>query len=235
MQPQGSENTSGYRTFQAGGNAIAAFVRVVFDGNGRIWACGANETGVGVTIAPIPANGYGSVKLWSAPGTFVLTAYGPIAVGAPLFPHGSGKVDDTAYMHNAPLGLIALEAATADGDIIEAAKIQQGGLPLGDGTDIATGTVSGTRFGETATQKLSLWGATPIVQPSGAGQAAVSTTIAATSATATNGGWGANTEANFNAIVSNLNNARTDILALTTLTNALRAAAVASGAIKGSA
>jgi hypothetical protein len=235
MEPKGTENVSGYRTFQATAVAIAAFTRVTVDSAGLISAAGATENGIGVTTAPVTASGYGTVKLWSASGTFPVTASAAVARGAALYPTASGKVDDAVASGGPPLGLVALEAATADGDPIEAAKIQQGGLPLGDGTNIATGTSVGTKIGTAATQKLALWGALPVVQPSGANQAAVSTTITATSATATNGGWGADTEANFNAIVGNLNNARTDILALTTLTNALRAAAVQSGAIKGSA
>lgn len=36
---------------------------------------------------------------------------------------------------------------------------------LSDGTDIAVGTTNGTKLGTATTQKLSLWNATPIVQP----------------------------------------------------------------------
>ncbi len=47
-----------------------------------------------------------------------------------------------------------------------------GFLVLFDGTNIALGSSNGTRIGVTTTQKFGFWGATPIIQPSGATQAA---------------------------------------------------------------
>jgi UDP-N-acetyl-D-mannosaminuronic acid transferase (WecB/TagA/CpsF family) len=85
---------------------------------------------------------------------------------------------------------------------------------IGEGTDIATGTTTGTKIGSAATQKVGFWGATPVVQPASAAQAAVATTPAATSS------YGFS-EAQANAIVA--------------LVNALRAALVSAGIIKGAA
>ena len=74
----------------------------------------------------------------------------------------------------------------------------------------------GTSLGQTTADKVSLYGVTPIVQRSGAAQAAVTTT-AATSTTP----YGYSTAAQADALV--------------TLANELRAGLIALGAIKGSA
>ncbi len=74
----------------------------------------------------------------------------------------------------------------------------------------------GTTLGQSTTDKVSLYGVTPIVQRSGAAQAAVTTT-GSTSSTP----YGFSTAAQADAIV--------------TLVNELRAWAVAFGGIKGSA
>ena len=237
MERKASENTTGYRTFQATAVAIPAYRRVKIDSNGLISVAGATETGIGVTMAHIPERGYGTVKLWSAPGTFLFTSSEGVSRGTKLFPVADGKVNNDVNQAETSMGFVALEDAVGADEIIEAAIVQQGGFPLNDGFNIPTGGTYGTRIGMGTDQKLSFWGVTPIVQPRGADQAVVSTTIGnAVTATATqNTGWGADTEAHFNDIVNNLNNARTDILALATLTNALRNAAVAAGAIKGSA
>lgn len=75
---------------------------------------------------------------------------------------------------------------------------------------------AGTVLGQSATDKIGFYGATPIVQRSGAAQAAVATTGASNSSP-----YGFTTAAQADAIV--------------TLVNELRAALVAAGIIKGSA
>ena len=83
-------------------------------------------------------------------------------------------------------------------------------VQLSDGND------DGTSLGQSTTDKISFHGATPIVQRSGAAQAAVATT-GATNTTP----YGFTTAAQADAIV--------------TLVNELRAAMVAAGLIKGAA
>jgi hypothetical protein len=114
-----TENTTGFRTFQATAAAIAQAIRVKVDSNGLISAAGATDAAIGVTIEAVAASGYGNVKLFNAPGTFLVTAGAAITRGAVLYPLASGKVDDAG---TTVMGLVALEAATADGDIIEAAR-----------------------------------------------------------------------------------------------------------------
>lgn len=84
------------------------------------------------------------------------------------------------------------------------------------GEYIGKKTTDGVSVGQSATDKVSVYGVTPVVQRSGSAQAAVTTT-AATSTTP----YGYATLAQANAIV--------------TLVNELRAAAVDFGMIKGSA
>ena len=112
-------NRTGFKTFTATAAAIAEGVRVKVDSNGLISAAGATEIAIGVTVEPVAASGIGNVKLFTAPGTFLCTASAAITRGAELYPTASGKVDDAG---TTKLGLVALEAATADGDLIECAR-----------------------------------------------------------------------------------------------------------------
>ena len=88
-------------------------------------------------------------------------------------------------------------------------------IELLNGRDIKLGIDTGTKVGTAITQKLGFYNVTPIIQRSGAAQAAIVTT-GATQTTP----WGYATEAQAKAIV--------------TLANELRAWAVAQGFIKGS-
>lgn len=79
-------------------------------------------------------------------------------------------------------------------------------------------TDDGTSLGNATTDKVSLYGVTPITQRGNSSQAAVETTLAVST---TSSIWGFSTSTQANALV--------------TLVNELRAALVALGAIKGSA
>jgi uncharacterized protein YaiE (UPF0345 family) len=91
-----------------------------------------------------------------------------------------------------------------------------GGFTVTDANDFAFGTTTGTKFGTSVSQKLSFWNAPPVVQPSGAAQAAVSTTPATNVSP-----YGFATQAQADAII--------------TLLNELRRCGVLTGAMKGSA
>lgn len=114
--PTTTENTSGFKTFQATAAALTQGVRVKVDSNGLISVAGAAEAAVGVTVEAIAASGYGTVKLFSAPGTYLCVASAAITRGTQVFPAAAGKVAPTGTTR---LPLVALEAAGADGDIIE--------------------------------------------------------------------------------------------------------------------
>ena len=87
---------------------------------------------------------------------------------------------------------------------------------LTDAKNVILGTTTGTKFGTSTTQKLAFYNSTPIVQRTGAAQAAAAATAATNVAP-----YGYTTAAQADAIV--------------TLVNELRAALVALGLIKGSA
>lgn len=166
-------NESGYRTFQATAVAIAKNIRVTLDSNGLISASGAANDWIGTTLEDVLASGYTTVRLKTTPGTHFFTASAAITRGNKLYPTASGKVDDAGTTGGC-IGFVAVEAATADGDIIECAPIDAAGtVALGDGENLALGTTTGTKIGTSASQKLGLWNATPVVQPSSANQTAV--------------------------------------------------------------
>lgn len=116
-------NDSGFKSFTATSTAIALGARVKTNSSGQILVAGATDVAIGVTTQAIAASGTGTVKLFNAPGTYMMLAGAAITAGAQLYPLASGKVDDTG---TTALPLIALEAATADGDLIECAPCLKG-------------------------------------------------------------------------------------------------------------
>jgi hypothetical protein len=121
--PTTSQNTTGYRTFQATAAAIAAGARVQVNSSGLILVAAATDAAIGVAAEPIAASGYGTVQLFSAPGTLIMLAGGAITRGAQIFPTAAGKILATG---TTALDIVALEAAAADGDQIECCRIQKG-------------------------------------------------------------------------------------------------------------
>lgn len=121
--PITTQNDTGYKAYTATAVAIAANVRVKVDSNGLISVAAAAEAAIGVTIAPIAASGTGTVKMFSAPGTYLCQASVAITKGTQVFPAASGKVAATG---TTALPLMALDAAAADGDVIELAPVQKG-------------------------------------------------------------------------------------------------------------
>lgn len=144
-----STNESGFRAFQATAVAIEQFVRVTVDSNGLISVAGESDLGVGVTMEPVAASGYGTVKLWTAPGTFHVQAASAITRGAQLYGAASGEVDDTGTYK---LRLVALEAATAQGDVIEVAVVQDATYGSGNyvASEVAALTATGSAQGNAA-------------------------------------------------------------------------------------
>lgn len=113
-----TSNSSGFKTFQATAVAIGEGKRVKVDANGLISVAAATDGAIGVTVEVVAASGYGTVKLFNAGGTFIVCANAAITRGAQLFPTAGGNVDDAG---TTALPLVALEAATAQNDLIEAA------------------------------------------------------------------------------------------------------------------
>lgn len=113
---------SGTKTFVADA-AIAQYARVVFESDGRVVTAGLTEVGIGIAQNPAFAAGEPiAVKLWNSGGTFKMRASEALAVAATLYTESDGEVQDTAQATAVPFAQ-ALEAATADGDIIECALL----------------------------------------------------------------------------------------------------------------
>ena len=90
-----------------------------------------------------------------------------------------------------------------------------------------TQNATGTQFGVSATDKVSFWGVTPVVQPTAAGQAAVTCSSGVGTASATSGIQGLTSTYN-STLIGN------SIITLWTLVDAMRTALVNSGIMKGS-
>jgi hypothetical protein len=136
-----TQNSTGFRTYQATAVAIEAFVRVTLDSNGLISVAGETDLGIGITQEAVAASGYGTVKLWSAPGTFQLQAAAAVTRGAQLYTAAAGEVDDTGTYK---IRLLAGEAATAQGDIIECVPIESATADTTAYAAASVGTVAAT-------------------------------------------------------------------------------------------
>jgi len=107
-----------YKTFVAD-EAIDVHLRVKLDSDGRVTVAGLTDKDIGTAVTPAFAAGDNvTVKLRTGSGTHKMVAIEALAVGARLYTETGGKVQDTAQATSFQLGT-ALEAATADGDIIE--------------------------------------------------------------------------------------------------------------------
>ena len=99
--------------------AIAQYARVILESDGKCVTAGITQIGDGIAQTAAFASGdVISVKLWNSAGTFKMIAIEALAVGATLYTEANGKVQDTAASTSFDFAK-ALEAATADGDIIE--------------------------------------------------------------------------------------------------------------------
>ena len=99
-----------------------------------------------------------------------------------------------------------------------------GSVTMADTVNLVLGTTNGTKIGTSASQKLGLWGATPVVQPSSANQAALTDSTTGTAS-------GTVTDVGSSFSQATLNNNLASILRLL---NQLRNDLTTIGAIKGS-
>lgn len=108
--------------------AIAQYARVIFESDGRCVTAGLTEIGDGIAQeAAFAAGDVIPVKLWNSAGTFKMIAVEALAAGATLYTEAAGKVQDTAASTSFKFAK-ALQAATADGDIIECALLHAAGV-----------------------------------------------------------------------------------------------------------
>lgn len=129
--------------------------------------------------------------------------------------------------------VINCQSLTATGTVTSAGQAWSGTQTLLDGVNIVTGTATGSIIAATTAQKVGFWGATPIVQPAGAGQAVV-----AALTDNSGGASGGNTIAVVTDNASAANAIATlaaKVNALNVLVTALRLALVNAGLAKGAA
>lgn len=108
---------TGFKTFEASA-AIAKHARVKVASTGKISEAGLADKEIGTALNEAFADGDRvAVKLRTAPGTHKMIAADAVSIGDAVFTQASGKVGDTEA--TAFLVGTALDAATADGDIIE--------------------------------------------------------------------------------------------------------------------
>ena len=111
-------NTTGCKSFECD-EAITQYARVKLDSDGKVTTAGLTDKGIGVaTRATFAAGEVVDVRLNTAPGTAKMIVSEALAAGATVYSEASGKVQDTAQATAFQVG-VAMEAATADGDIIE--------------------------------------------------------------------------------------------------------------------
>ena len=116
-------NPNKVRTFLASG-VIAAGLRVKYVGGNQVAPAGAADICIGTAILDCGKDSYADgevvgVQLFNEAHRVV--AAGAFADGATLKTQAAGKVDDAGVA--TPI-FIALEAAAADGDLVEALPIQ---------------------------------------------------------------------------------------------------------------
>jgi len=114
------KNNTGIRTFIA--NATIPYGSRVMLSSGKVVLADATSAAhLGVAQNDVVANQPVAVALTSAPGTQEMIAAVAITAGALVYPAANGKINVTAGS-NAPVGR-AIQAAGADGDIIEVAPV----------------------------------------------------------------------------------------------------------------
>lgn len=113
-----TENSTGYRTFTATATAISANRVVQHDSSGNISLAGADNDNIGVLAEDVAASGKGLVKLWSAPGTFLVSAAGAVTKNAKVYVNSAGRASTTLITEGAFIGR-SLDTAASEGDVIE--------------------------------------------------------------------------------------------------------------------
>lgn len=134
-----SENETGVLTLTVT-EAVAKFRRVAFSGT-SVALASASQLAVGTATIPATASGDEiGVKLRNAPGTRKMVASGSISAGAAVYAAASGKIASSGTVIEGT----AMEAASADGDIIEVMPVGMGSsVVAGTATVAATGSVQG--------------------------------------------------------------------------------------------
>ena len=185
-------------------------------------AAGAFISSTGVVV-----NYAGSTQTMTASATnyIYLTDAGALVVNTTGFPSSSTLSVPLAKVVTGTATITSVtDSRITCNSVGTAAFLPLAGGTLTDGANIVLGTTTGTKIATATTQKLGFWAATPVVQPSGAAQAALTSAAGTASTTVADVG------ASFSQATLNNNFAST-----LNLLNAIRSALVAAGLMKGSA
>lgn len=126
-----SQWNEGIKTYTSG-EALEEGCRVKISSSTVVYA-DAGEDFIGVTLYAVATSTAVAVKLRNYPGTFKVQAAGAFSVNAKLYGAADGCVDDAI---SGAICFLALEAATAAGDLVET-------LPYPDGASIGVWNDSG--------------------------------------------------------------------------------------------
>jgi hypothetical protein len=123
-----SQQADGISKTLAAGEILVAFRRVKLSGATVVYA-DAGEKGIGtVQLAAAAIGDFAHIRMDGAAATGKVMASGAIAAGVKIYPAADGKV--SAVPSGVSIGE-ALEAATADGDVIEAIMVDADGIFAG--------------------------------------------------------------------------------------------------------
>ena len=113
-----TQNDLGFRTFQASG-AISAYLVVDVQSDGTIKAAAGGVTqGIGVLQQDIADAGYGGVKLWTAPGTFMAQVSGTAITPGTEYAVITGGYIGTRTATTWPTAVAGLQTGAASNGII---------------------------------------------------------------------------------------------------------------------
>lgn len=125
---------------------LAVSRRVKLNSSLALVYAGALEASIGITNEAAVSGDQCGVIPWGQAGTVEVTAAGAITAGATCYPAASGKVDDAQT--GGGERFVALEAATADGDRVQMARLNAAAgmseLLLGSVTDSSAAGASST-------------------------------------------------------------------------------------------
>jgi predicted RecA/RadA family phage recombinase len=105
------------KAFEAAGT-IKQYARVTLGSGGTITEAGLAVKEIGTALEPAVSGDVINVKLRTGSGTHKMIAKEALAIGATVYTETDGQVQDTAQGTAFQIGT-ALEAATAENDIIE--------------------------------------------------------------------------------------------------------------------
>ena len=136
------QECEGIKAFTAAED-LAIHRRVKLDSSGEAVYADADDVGIGTTHAAALDTYQVPVRLWSQSGTRKITAAGAFSLGDRLYGADDGKVDDAQT--GGPYVLVALEAATANNDVVEAyVEAKTSGMLISAVADSTSITASST-------------------------------------------------------------------------------------------